>query len=184
VEKLTKSTFVAIDFETATGYRNSACSVGIVSIKAGKIVDEYHCLIQPPENEYWDRFIDIHGIQPEDTEDAPNFAAVWGEIAERLKGKVIVAHNAGFDRSVLFGTAEHYGIDGAMLCPPETWFCTMRHFANEGYPNKGLAYCCEVHSIELNHHDVLSDARACAQLALLARSRVPRQEGRVKKLAL
>lgn len=45
--------FVAIDFETATGYMESACSVGIVTVTDGIITDEYYSLIQPPENEYW-----------------------------------------------------------------------------------------------------------------------------------
>ena len=45
--------FVAIDFETATGYMESACSVGIVTVTDGIITDEYCSLIQPPENEYW-----------------------------------------------------------------------------------------------------------------------------------
>ena len=45
--------FAAIDFETATGYMESACAVGIVTVTDGEITDEYYSLIQPPENEYW-----------------------------------------------------------------------------------------------------------------------------------
>ena len=41
-------TFTAIDFETAD--RHHICAVGIVSIENGKIVDEFHTLIQPPNN--------------------------------------------------------------------------------------------------------------------------------------
>ena len=44
--------FTAIDFETATGYMESACAVGIVTVTDGVISDEYYSLIQPPENEY------------------------------------------------------------------------------------------------------------------------------------
>lgn len=40
--------FAAIDFETATGYMESACSVGIVTVTDGVITDEYYSLIQPP----------------------------------------------------------------------------------------------------------------------------------------
>ena len=42
--------FAAIDFETATGYMESACAVGIVTVTDGEITDEYYSLIQPPEN--------------------------------------------------------------------------------------------------------------------------------------
>ena len=34
--------FTAIDFETATRYKNSACSVAVVDIENGKIVDKLH----------------------------------------------------------------------------------------------------------------------------------------------
>ena len=33
--------FVAIDFETAVGH-DSICTVGIVTVKDGKILEEYH----------------------------------------------------------------------------------------------------------------------------------------------
>ena len=44
--------FVAIDFETANNYRNSACAVGIVTVTDNVITDEYYTLIQPPLNQY------------------------------------------------------------------------------------------------------------------------------------
>ena len=43
-------TFTAIDFETATYHRHSACAVGIVTVEQGIITDEYYTLIQPPQN--------------------------------------------------------------------------------------------------------------------------------------
>ena len=51
--------FVAIDFETATGYMESACSVGIVTVTDGIITDEYYSLIQPRTWHYpgYDRII-------------------------------------------------------------------------------------------------------------------------------
>ena len=56
--------FAAIDFETATGYMESACAVGIVTVTDGEITDEYYSLIQPPENEYWRANMLVHGITP------------------------------------------------------------------------------------------------------------------------
>ena len=60
--------FAAIDFETATGYMESACAVGIVTVTDGEITDEYYSLIQPPENEYWRANMLVHGITPGMTE--------------------------------------------------------------------------------------------------------------------
>ena len=39
--------FTAIDFETATGKRSSACAVGIVTVEDGVISDTFYSLIQP-----------------------------------------------------------------------------------------------------------------------------------------
>ncbi len=33
--------FVAIDFETANGSRSSVCSVGVVIVRVGEIVDKF-----------------------------------------------------------------------------------------------------------------------------------------------
>jgi DNA polymerase-3 subunit epsilon len=43
-------TFTAIDFETAIGHH--PCSVGIVTVENGVVVDEFVSLIRPPNNLY------------------------------------------------------------------------------------------------------------------------------------
>lgn len=48
--------FVAIDFETANGRRSSVCSVGIVIVRDGVIVDRFYSLIQPAPNYYTLKF--------------------------------------------------------------------------------------------------------------------------------
>lgn len=44
--------FAAIDFETANNERSSVCSVGIVIVRGGEIVDKFYSLIKP-EPEYY-----------------------------------------------------------------------------------------------------------------------------------
>lgn len=44
--------FAAIDFETANQQRTSVCSVGIVIVRDGEIVDSYYSLTKP-EPEYF-----------------------------------------------------------------------------------------------------------------------------------
>ena len=43
--------FAAIDFETANYERTSVCSVGVVIVRDGQIVDTFYSLI-PPEPNY------------------------------------------------------------------------------------------------------------------------------------
>ena len=44
--------FAAIDFETANNERTSVCSVGVVIVRDGEIVDSFYSLIQPEPNYY------------------------------------------------------------------------------------------------------------------------------------
>jgi DNA polymerase-3 subunit epsilon len=150
-------TFTAIDFETAQPVRSSICQVGLVRFEAGRMVRELCILVRPPDNRYLNWFTDIHGIRPEDTARAPTFAEVWPQLQPLIAGQQVVAHNGfGFDFNVLRQTLAYYGL-------PEPTFegiCTHRIF------RQNLADLCVEHGIELNHHDALSDARACAALYL------------------
>jgi len=158
--------FVAIDFETASGQRNSACSVGIVSFKDGEVIEEFHALIQPPYNEYLWRNTEIHGITANDTKSIGSFDHIYPEIYKRLKGKTIVAHNESFDRSVLKQSMALYGIEAPDLMLHKKWECTMKTYKAKGFKPFNLAACCHLMDIELQHHEALSDARACGNLFL------------------
>ena len=156
----------ALDFETATGYMESACAVGIVTVTDGEITDEYYSLIQPPENEYWRANMLVHGITPGMTESLPGFHAIYPEVKKRLQGNVVVAHNEQFDRNVLKNTMRMYGLDYDELSLPERWECTCRIYRSLGYKPVNLSACCEREGIELKHHEALSDAWGCAKLYL------------------
>jgi len=159
--------FTAIDFETATGRRYSACAIGIVTVENGEIVERYSTLIRPPKNEYSFWNIEVHGIRPADTATAPTFAELYPELRQRLHGRTLVAHNESFDRSVLKNTMGHYGLDYGELSLTDRWECTMRIYRTKGFHPCKLSDCCDQLGIELNHHEALSDALACARLYLL-----------------
>ena len=158
--------FTAIDFETATGKRSSACAVGIVTVENGAIIEEYYSLIQPPGNIYFGMNIAVHGIHPQDTANAPTFSELYPEIKKRLQGRTLVAHNEVFDRSVLKHTMEHYALDYTELELAERWECTMRIYKAKNFIPYKLNACCERLGIPLQHHEALSDAIGCAQLYL------------------
>jgi DNA polymerase-3 subunit epsilon len=158
--------FTAIDFETATGKRSSACAVGIVTIRDGVISDTFYSLIRPPGNAYFGMNIAIHGINPEDTIEAPTFEDLYPEIKVRLQGSILVAHNEVFDRSVLRRTMEYYALDYVDLRLAERWECTMRIYKAKGFVPYKLNACCDRLGIPLQHHEALSDAIGCAHLYL------------------
>lgn len=166
--ELRKDNFVAIDFETATGSRNSACAIAIITVENELIVDEYYTLIKPPGNYYWQQNIAVHGITPHDTINAPTFEDIYCEVKKRMKGKQVVAHNEAFDRGVLKNSMAFYDIAFADLQIDEPWHCTVKIYRSKGFSPANLNSCCERMNIALKHHEALSDARACATLYLLA----------------
>ncbi|HTG65178.1 MAG TPA: 3'-5' exonuclease [Flavobacterium sp.] len=157
-------TFTAIDFETATAFH--PCSVGIVTVENGIVVDEFVTLIQPPNNLYSPFTIQVHGIYPRDTARAKNFLQVFPEIQKRLQNRLVVAHNESFDRNVLAKSMAYYGLDYADLNIASKWECTVKIYKAKGLKPTKLSDCCRVMNIKLQHHEALSDARACAQLYL------------------
>ncbi len=100
--------FTAIDFETAHGKRWSICQVGLVRVENGIIMGQLSVLVHPPNNFYWDHFIDIHGITPGQTANAPTFNKVWQQIEPFIKNQNVVAHNGfSFDFNCLKQTLEY-----------------------------------------------------------------------------
>lgn len=86
--------FAAIDFETANGRRTSVCSVGVVVVRGGEVVDTLYSLIRPRPNFYSHFTTAIHGLSYEDTAQAPDFADVWKQIAPPHRG--VAARGAQF----------------------------------------------------------------------------------------
>ena len=68
----------------------------------------------------------------------------------------VVCHNASFDLDVLHKTMNYYGMN----------FNELDFDYSDTYQlyGKALDVCCNECGIELNHHDCLSDAEACAKL--------------------
>ena len=103
--------FAAIDFETANGSRSSVCSVGIVIVKDGEIVDKFYSLIHPTPNYYAQFCCAVHGLSDEDTRNAPKFPEVWAQIAPKIEGLPLVAHNSPFDESCLKAAHNSYDME-------------------------------------------------------------------------
>ena len=157
--------FTALDFETGSGLRSSVCQVGLVRVVNGVIVEEYCGLIQPPNNFIREDFSDkIHHIYPHHTKNAPNFAASYPLWKHLIEGKTLVAHNTAFDLSCLKACLREF----CGLETEYTTYCTMKTWKG-AFENAQLATCCAELGVDLgNHHNALADARACAELFILA----------------
>lgn len=156
--------FAAIDFETANARRSSVCSVGIVIVRDGEIVDRFYSLIRPFPNYYTSWTTDVHGLTFKDTVSAPEFPDVWKEVAPRIAGLPLVAHNRPFDESCLKAVFEEYGME----YPGYEFHCTLAASRRcLDLPSCQLHLAAAACGYDLkNHHHALADAEACAAIAL------------------
>ncbi|MBR3443620.1 MAG: 3'-5' exoribonuclease [Bacteroidaceae bacterium] len=157
--------FAAIDFETANNEPTSVCSVGVVVVRNGEVVDTFYSLIQPEPNYYYYWNTRVHGLSRKDTDTAPLFPDVWAQVEPLIEGLPLVAHNKAFDERCLKAVMRCYQMD----YPDYPFFCTcvasrrvFRHAANHQLHT--IAELCGFH-LE-NHHHALADAEACAAIAL------------------
>ena len=156
--------YTAIDFETANSYRGSPCSVGLVRVRDGQVVDERHWLIRPPESA--DRFdawnTAIHGITAEMVADAPRWKEILPHIVDFIGDDVVVAHNAGFDTGVIRYACALDGIEW----PEMNFLCTLVMARRAlALPTYRLPFVAESLGFLLdNHHDALADAKAVVEI--------------------
>lgn len=158
--------FVTLDFETATAKRDSPCELGLTFVEDGKIVDTKSWLIKPIQNKFDYFNILIHGIRPEHVADKPEFIELWPEILPLVHNKLLIAHNASFDMSVLRKTLETYGLPFPTLNYSCSYIFSKKVW--QGLPGYDLKTLCKINGIELNHHRAGTDSRATAELSLKA----------------
>ena len=165
-QALADLSFTAIDFETANERRASACAVGVVQVRNGRITDTFQTLLRPRELRVDWRNQQVHGISEADLHGAPSLADVWPQLLPYLYQQPIVAHNSAFDVSVLEHTLRDHGLE----VPPFHCLCSVK-LAKACWPHlerHRLNHLAAFFGLELQHHDALSDARACAEITLRA----------------
>ena len=137
--------FAAIDFETANNESSSVCSVGVVVVRNGEIVDKFYSLIQPEPNYYNYWCSQVHGLCREDTEE-------------------LVAHNSPFDEGCLKAVFRVYQMDY-----PDYLFYDTCRVSRSAFPylaNHQLqTVAAECGYYLEHHHHALADAEACAWIA-------------------
>lgn len=158
--------FTALDFETANGHRGSPCSVGLVRVRDGVIVERAHYLMRPPEGaDHFDDFnIALHGIGPGMVADQPRWAQRLPQIMNFIGDDIVVAHNAAFDTSVIRYACD---LDGTAY-PDMRFMCTLvlaRRLRQ--LPSYRLPFVLDSYGLTMGaHHNALADAEAAAILAL------------------
>ncbi|MDI2099484.1 3'-5' exonuclease [Ruicaihuangia caeni] len=163
--------FTAIDFETANNHSASACSVGLVRVRGGEIVERAGWLIKPPVG--YDVFSEwntrIHGITAADVSSAAGWLDQLPLLLDFIGDDTVVAHNAGFDMKVLGAACSAVGAEVPLL----RYACSLQlarktyHLDSYRLPVVAMAAGFE----DFSHHDALEDALACASIVVHAAAR-------------
>jgi DNA polymerase III subunit epsilon len=163
--------FLVVDTET-NGLAGDACElteVGAVLVGGGELHDRWETLVRvrTPLSRGIQRFT---GITQAMVEEAPPADATLPELAEQLRGRVLVAHSAAFDRRVLAQAFERAGLQW----PRPPVLCTVA-LARRLHPlarQRRLRPLAESLGIDVEvSHRALADAETCARVfcALFAR---------------
>jgi DNA polymerase III subunit epsilon len=163
-QPLATTEFLVVDTET-NGLGGDACEmteVGAVLVGGGELHDRWSSLVRcsRPLGRGIQRFT---GITQEMMADAPGLEAVLPPLDELLRGRVLVAHNAPFDRRVLRRAFELIGLDW----PNPPVLCTAA-LARKLLPlqrRRGLSVLADALGIEVETaHRALADAETCARV--------------------
>ncbi|MYE75963.1 MAG: hypothetical protein F4232_06080 [Acidimicrobiaceae bacterium] len=145
-----------VDTET-TGFSrlDRIVEIACVTIADGRIVDEYESLVQPDRDP---GPVHVHGITPTMLESAPAFGAIAADVAPRLDGAVLAAHNISFDLRMLRQEVERVR---GMSLDVGSGVCTYR------LTGEKLAVAAERAGLAPPNHSALTDARVAAELLLM-----------------
>jgi DNA polymerase-3 subunit epsilon len=163
--------FTAIDFETANSSNASACAVGLVRVRSGRVVARTGWLIRPPVGHdlFHDINIGIHGIRPSDVAHAPSWSRQLPALTAFAGRDVLVAHNAGFDMAVLRSACAVTGVE----TPLYRYLCSVK-VSRKAYdiPSHRLPVAAAAAGHRaFAHHNATEDAEACAAIIIDAARR-------------
>lgn len=163
--------YTAIDFETANSSSASACSVGLVKVRGGRVVETAAWLIRPPfGHDFFSEWnTRIHGIVEADVVDALEWHEQLIDLTTFVADDVLVAHNAGFDMGVIRGACAATGAE----TPTNRYLCSLqvarKTYTLDSYrlPMAAMAAGFD----DFAHHQALADAEACAAIIAHAAKR-------------
>jgi DNA polymerase-3 subunit epsilon len=168
--------YAVVDVETTgLGRDDRIVSAAVYRLDArGEVQDHWYSPVNPQRDPgpVW-----IHGLTAAVLADAPLFPEIAAELAERLAGRVLVAHNAVFDWSML---AREYA-RAQSVAPVEQRLCTIVLAKELRLPlanHKLESLAAHYGVVQRRAHHALDDARVLAEafrpsLHLAAAARLP-----------
>lgn len=161
--------FIALDVETANDDPASICQIGLAFVRPDNSIITWSNYVDP-EDLFSSANIAIHGIT-DDTiieANAPIFEDALEHIASALTSVTVFQHS-DFDRRCIVAACD----EAAIEAPKINWADSVR-VAQRAWPElkgnggHGLANLRKHFGLSFRHHDAGEDARASAEIVLLA----------------
>jgi DNA polymerase III subunit epsilon len=146
-----------LDLETTgLGPEAEPVEVAVVGPRGDRLVDTLvrpGCMVEAEAAR-------VHGLDEDALAGAPGFAELYPELERVLRGRVVVAYVAGFDRAIVERACRSRGL------PPLAvqWDCAYaRYAAWRGFP-ASLSTACEIEGLAPAGHRAARDARRVWEL--------------------
>ncbi|WP_259987430.1 exonuclease domain-containing protein [Sulfitobacter sp. S190] len=159
--------FVALDVETANQQHSSICQVGLAMVATNGDIETISILVDPEQG--FESFnVTLHGIDEITVKGAPSFKEVLQFLRPFLERHVLVQHS-NFDKQAFNAASKYYSVPELRA----TWVDSVQ-IARKAWPElkgnggHGLASLKTHLDLEFEHHDAEEDARAAAEVVLLA----------------
>lgn len=158
--------FVALDVETANHDRGSICQIGVACVRPDNEIETWVTYVDPQTTRWV--FTNIHGITNAMVAGAPTFERVLRVLEQALEGLTVYQHS-GFDRSAIRAACAN-----ADRSEPNWDWQNSVTIARRAWPElkgnggHGLASLKTYLGLSFDHHDAGEDARAAAEVVLLA----------------
>jgi DNA polymerase III subunit epsilon len=159
--------WVVVDVETtggSPGHGHRVIEIAAVRVRGSRIVERYSSLVNPGRP--IPRMITVlTGIDDRSVAHAPRFEEISADVADALRGRVFVGHNASFDWRFVSSELERCAgltLTGRRLCTLRMARRLLPHLTS-----RSLGSLAEYFGIGMEtHHRALDDAEATAHLLL------------------
>lgn len=159
--------FIALDVETSCRDSASICQIGLACVSAQNQIETFATYVNPEQR--FDPFnVDLHGIDADTVATAPSFPEAWARLKPLLELHHLVQHS-GFDAKAISSACRAYRLPNADL----SWSDSVK-IARKAWPEfkgnggHGLGHLKKQLGLEFQHHNAGEDARAAAEVVLLA----------------
>jgi DNA polymerase III epsilon subunit-like protein len=164
--------FFALDVETANRHSSSICQIGVACVRHDGSLTTWMSYIDPDTADWSATW--VHKITQDTVDGAPDFPTVLAHLRPLLDGEIVFQHS-NFDQNAIRRACLLHDLG----IPRWRWRDSVK-VARKAWPQLrgnggfGLASLKEYLSLEFRHHDGEEDARASAEVVLLAEEKTGR----------